>query len=157
MKKTLTYKDLQLFDNAATRYMIRTGYFKPGKPASGEEPATNGEWTLKIPTKFVLNLKNVIKQAAKHFADYSELHNDIHLEHCATDEKTKVVLYTPTGGYQFTKEAIKKVNSEIKELANKTIEIHARITEGDWDLTDEEKEAFNGIVIPEFKTEETEN
>lgn len=154
MKKQITYKEMQVLDNFATSYLIRTGYFKAAVPSKGDLPAVPGEWTLKTPTKFVLNLKNVIKQCGKHFTDYSEMQNDIYLDNCAVDEKTKVVLYTPAGGYQFTKESIKKVNSEIKELANKTIDIHVRITEGDWELTDAEREAFNGIVIPEFKLEE---
>lgn len=137
MKKLQTYKELQTFDNLATAYLKREGYFDE-----------NG-WTKKEPTKLVSNLKNVLKQAGKLFEEYKEKVEDLSIDHCLVDEKTKAILREANGAYKFEKEELKKFNTAVRELANSKVDIHIRITEGDWDLTDDEKEAFNGIVIPE--------
>lgn len=149
MKKQLTYQQLQKFDNLATSYLIRNGYFIP---SDGRIP---GKFTDEKPTKLVLNMKNVIKQAGKHFETYKELANDIRLDNCLVDEKTKAVLYEADGvNFKFSKDGLREVTKAIKDLSQTEVEIHIRITEGDLALTDEEKEAFNGIIISEFKPEE---
>ncbi|MEK6879217.1 MAG: hypothetical protein AABY22_06385, partial [Nanoarchaeota archaeon] len=133
---------LQKFDNAATLYLIKNEYFKDGK------------FTDKPVTKLVSNMKNIIKQGGKHFEEFKELSNDIQIDHCAVDEKTKVILREENGSYKFTKEGLKECNKAIKELVEKKVIIHVRITEGEWELTDDEKEIFSGILIPEIvKTE----
>lgn len=165
MKKTITYKQLQVLDSAATAYLIRTDYFVPMIPACGDTPAVPGRFTDKEDTKLSKNIKNIIKQGNKLFEEYNELKADILLDNCLVDEKTKAILYDDSKdangnvvrNYRFSKEGHRAANKAVKDLANKEIEIHVRITDGDWDLTDEEKEAFNGILIPEFKMEEVEN
>ncbi|MEK6882525.1 MAG: hypothetical protein AABY22_23085 [Nanoarchaeota archaeon] len=142
MKTEKTYKELQSFDNAATLYLIKNEYFKDGK------------FTDKATTKLVSNMKNVIKQAGKHFEEFKELGNDIQIDYCSVDEKTKVILYNQDKSYQFTKEKLKECNKAIKELAEKKVTVHTRITDGEFELTDEEKEAFSGILIHEIKKEE---
>lgn len=137
MKKEKSYRELQQLDNIATAFLKRNGYFDE-----------NG-WTKKEPTKLVTNLKNILKQAGKHFDSYKEKVEDLSIDHCLVDEKTKAILREANGAYKFDKEALKKFNSAIKELASTNVELHVRITEGEWDLTDEEKEAFSGILIPE--------
>ena len=137
MKKEQSYKELQRFDNLATAYLRREGYF--------DETG----WTKKEPTKLVSNIKNVLKQAGKLFEEHKEKVEDLSIDHCLVDEKTKAILREANGAYKFEKEELKKFNTAIRELANSKVEIHIRITEGDWDLTDDEKEVFSGIVIPE--------
>ncbi len=155
MKKKITYKKLQEFDKMATNYLVKNGYFTPAVFKDGH-PVSAGEFTNKEQTKLVANMKNIVKQGKKAFEEFTELQNNIYIDNCAVDEKTKVMILDAKGGYQFTPEKQKEVYKKIKELVISEIEIHARITEGEWGLTDEEKEAFNGIIIPEFKTEETE-
>lgn len=137
MKKAQSYKELQRFDNLATAYLKREGYFDE-----------NG-WTKKEPTKLVSNIKNVLKQAGKLFEEYKEKVDDLSIDHCLVDEKTKAILREENGAYKFEKEELKKFNTAIRELANSKVDVHIRITEGDWDLTDDEREVFSGIVIPE--------
>ncbi|MGA4923211.1 hypothetical protein, partial [Bacillus subtilis] len=68
---------------------------------------------------------------------------DLSIDHCLVDEKTKAILREANGAYKFEKEELKKFNTAVRELSNSAVEVHVRITEGDWDLTDDEKEAFN--------------
>lgn len=158
MKKTVTYKQLQQFDILATNYLVNNGYFINPTPAKGDEPAKAGGFTTKEPTKLVANIKNIIKQSDKLYEGFSEEKTNILIDNCAVDDKTKAILYDESKdavgntirNYRFTKEGQKEVNKKIKELLEKEVEIHVRITEGEFDLTTEEKEAFNGIVIPEF-------
>lgn len=111
--------------------------------------------------KICVALKNVIKkQVVKHFENYNEEVDILQLNNCATDEKTRVILKDEKGNRQFTVEGELKLKKESKLLLAQTVEMHQRIPEGIDDLiaklTDEEKEYFSGIVIPEQKTLEPE-
>lgn len=151
MKKTITYKELQKFDNTATNYLIREGYFIP--PTKTEA----GKFSDKEGTKLVGNIKNVIKQWQKHLETYADELDNIQRNHAAVDEKTKVLLpKNPDGSRPYTIDGEIALKKAIKELADSEIEIHVRITEGELNLTAEEKEAFNGIVIPAFVVEDLE-
>lgn len=154
MKKQLSYKELQNFDNAATLYLIKNGYFTNAVSETETTPAKPAGFTTKPNTKFSANLRKVINQAAQHFKEYSEAIDDLQIKYCAVDEKTKTILLDDKGNRKFTIEGHQSLKKAIKELSNEKVEINTRITEGDWDLTDEEKQAFNGIVIPEFETDE---
>lgn len=147
-----SYKDLKKFDDVSTEYMIKEGYYIDAVPAKGEDPGKKPQFTDKTPTKLILNIKNVGKQIAKLFEDFQEKVTEIQLDHCAVDESKKppVIMYNDRGGLCFTVEKQKELNKKIKELWNEETEIHSRITEGDFSLTDEEKEAFSGIVIPDL-------
>ena len=59
-------------------------------------------------------------------------------------------MYNNLGGLCFTVEKQKELNKKLKELWKQEAEIYPRITEGEFGLTDEEKEVFSGIVIPEI-------
>jgi len=158
MKKSVTYKKLQQFDTLATNYLINNGYFTPAVPAKDGIPAKAGGFTDKTPTKLVANIKNIIKQSDKLYEGFAERKAEILIDNCAVDDKTKVILYDESKdgsgnlirNYKYTKDQQKAVNKALKELSEQEVEIHVRITEGELTLTDEEKEAFNGIVIPEF-------
>lgn len=157
MKKSVSYKRLQQFDTLATNYLINNGYFTPAVPAKGDVPALPGGFTKKPATKLVENIKKIIKQTDKLYDGFAEEKADILLDNCLVDEKTKAILYDESKddkgsivrNYKFTVAQQKEVNKKIRELSLKEVEIHVRITEGDLDLTDEEREAFSGIVIPE--------
>ena len=156
MKVEKSYKELQAFDNVATAYLIKHGFFKIN-------PETKqGDFTNKEITKLVANMKKIIKQGQELFAEYSEKVADLKIDYCSVDEKTKAILYDDVpnskGGvdrnYRFTKERLKEFNKKVKELADEKVELHARITDGEWELTDDEKDAFSGLLIPEIKKED---
>lgn len=159
MKKPITYNQLQRFDIVATNYLIREGYFNPHVPAIGDKPAKRAYYTDKPITKLVANIKNVIKQGDKLYETFNEKQNNILIDNATVDEKTNAILYDDSHdakgnlirNYRFTKDQQKEVNKQRKNLLNETVEIHSRITNGEFDLTEEEKEAFSGIVIPEVK------
>ena len=154
MKKEFSYKQLQKFDNFATSYLIKNGYYSVGSPGGdGKEPIPAG-FTNKENTKLSANIRNIIKQWQKCFAEYKETLDDLELDHCAVDDKTKVVLTDSKGQRMFTPEKAKLLKKAIREFSETNVVINVRITEGDWELTDEERDAFNGLVIPEFNTEE---
>lgn len=153
MKKEISYKELQKFDNFATSYLIRTGYFVPAQLQTKDSPMKPGFFTEKKATKLVANLKNLIKQANDHFDVYKEKQTELYVDNCAVDEQTKAILLDERGGYKFTKEGQKKLIKDLKELNNSKVEINIRITEGEWELSDEEAEAFSGLAIPEVKSE----
>ncbi len=152
MKKSITYKDGQRLNNVIFNYFITKGYFIAGIPATADSPAKPGRWSDLKPTKLVANMKNIDKQWAKIFEEYTSLRDDLQLDHCATDEKTKVILMNENGSRKFTVEGEKALKKAIKELDEKEVELHVRITtEGIDDLSDAEKEVFNGILIPAFE------
>ena len=155
MKKTITYKRLQGFDLMATNYLIKNDFFTPAEKNENGQVTKAGFFTNKAETRLVKNIKNIIKQANVHFDKYKEEIGDIYDNLCLEDPKTKALLYNANGSHQLDREGTKKAKEQVKALSEKEIEINIRITDGDFDdLTSEEKEAFNGIVIPEFKTEE---
>lgn len=162
MKKTVTYKQIYNFDTVAMAYLTKEGFYIQPVAAKGDEPAKPGKYTDAPLTKLATNIKKVIKQTDALYEEFNEKKTDIFLDAASVDDKTKVILYDDvkdglgniSRNYRFTVEKQKEVNKKIKELMNREVEIHVRITEGEWKLTDEEREAFNGIVIPEFTPEE---
>lgn len=107
----------------------------------------------------------VSKQLRKIFNEYNDEKDTLQLNNCAVDDKTKVILYTESTNEhgqkvrlrQFTVEAELKLKKEIKELNKQKVEVHLRTSEGIEglieELTEDEKEAFSGIVIPLLKSE----
>lgn len=93
------------------------------------------------------------KQLKTIFEEYNDERDTLQLNNCVVDEKTKVILKDATGNRQFTVDGEMKLKKGLKELVKKTVECHDRIPEGIDDiissLSDFEKEAFSGIVIPE--------
>lgn len=144
------------------RYMTNEGYYTEAKPAKGEEPAVPSKPTEKDPTKLVENIRRVLRQTDKFYADFNDKKTDIFLDHAVVDDKTKAILYDDVKdgngnvirNYKFTKDGQKKVNEAVKKLMNEEVDVNVRITDGEWKLSYEEKDAFNGIVIPEFKSED---
>lgn len=101
--------------------------------------------------KLCEKIKNMAtKQLKKHFESLNENDESLRIDHCAIDEKTKVILRDKDGGYQFDKDGLKAFNKAAKEFReNEKVELHARISEYvPDDLTDEEIECFSGLLIP---------
>ena len=102
--------------------------------------------------KICVSIKNFSKQLQKVFEEYNDDRDTLQLNNCAVDEKTKVILKDEKGNRQFTVEGEIKLKKDLKDLLLKEVEIHSRIPEGIDELiaglTEEEKEAFAGIVIP---------
>lgn len=154
MKKSITYKEAQILNNMLSNYFVDNGYWDV-------EKKTWSEKCTKEPTKLFVNMRNIKKQVEELQIEYNEKVDDLRLDNCATDEKTGVILHTDVVGKdgqitqikQFTPAGTKKFNKEVKELLEKEVDIHVRITEGEFNLTDEQKEHFNGILIPAFKVE----
>lgn len=152
----VSYKRLKEFDDVSTAYMVKNGYYVEGVPAKGDVPEKKPYFTDKAPTKLIVNIKNIGKQIKKAFETYSEKLTDLNLDYCAVDESKKppVIMYNELGGLCFTIEKQKELNKKRKELYESEVDIYPRITEGEFELTDEEKDAFSGIVIPEIHEEE---
>lgn len=103
--------------------------------------------------KISASVKNVIdKQIKKHFETYNDELDTLQVSNCAVHETTKVILKDEKGNRQFTIEGELKLKKESKDLINQVVEIHTRIADGIdslvAELTEEEKEAFSGIVVP---------
>lgn len=153
MKKQFTYKQIKKFDAVSAKFLANNGYFidKVG-------------FTEKPPTKFVENMKNVLKQWEIYFEEYLEEQQIIKRNNALVDEKTKAILReevvnigkdgaiqkSNVGNYKMTIEGENKAAKEIKELDNKLVEIKCRITEAKDcpPLSETETEAFEGLIIP---------
>jgi len=144
MKVEKTYLEVIVLNKIAVNYLNKN-VDETGKPIENK--------MTESVRKF--NAKQLVKQ----IDEYNDKLDDIQLSVCAVDEKTKVIL-KDQGQRQYTVDGQRKLKEQNKALLNTKIELHARIVEDAADLielmTDEEKEAFSGLLIPEIKTEETE-
>lgn len=142
MKKNITYKELQVLDTVITNYLINNGYYNEKEK----------RWTEKEGNKLTVNMQNLAKQAQKHFDKYFEKKRELEVDFCSEDESKnpKVIMKDQYGNMCYTKENQKKLYAELIKLNETQVEIHARITDGDYYLNNTEKEIFNGILIPAF-------
>lgn len=79
--------------------------------------ANMGEQTTKTQKK----LRKIYDKIKPLIDSYQEQLEDLRLENASVDEKGNLIL-DEKGGYKFSKDAIKKLNSAIKELSEKEIE-----------------------------------
>src|SRR3990170_3280276 len=102
-------------------------------------------------------IKQFSKQLKNIFENYNDERDNLQLNNCSVDEKTKIILKDDKGNRQFTIEAEKKLKKELKELLQVKIECHARIPESIdeliSELTETEREVFSAIIIPEQPNE----
>lgn len=100
--------------------------------------------------KITACLTNFNKQLKKHFEEYFDEQDNLQINNCLTDEKTKAIIYVDKER-QFSQDGERKLKQDIKELKKKKVFIHSRIAEDVSDLinklTEEEKEVFSEIVI----------
>lgn len=132
---TTTYRDLFQFLNLASVWLA-------AHPAE---------------SKFRYALRKVVKQGERFSGEYQERLEEITIEHCATDPKTQVILKqvlkdargNERVDYEFTKEGLKKRNEARKALFESAIEVNPFVaTDVPPDLTEDEREAFAGFVLP---------
>ena len=68
--------------------------------------------------------KKLVKIHAKlkdYYEQYAELHSDLKLDNASVDDKGNVIM-NEKGEYSFTKEGLKKLNKDVKELLDKEFE-----------------------------------
>ncbi len=102
--------------------------------------------------KITVSLINFAKQLRKINDDITEEYSNLELDNCLTGEKGEI-LYYPNGKKMITKEAEKKIKEGMKKFYKTKTSIHSRIPENIdenllKELTEEELEAFSGILIP---------
>lgn len=98
-------------------------------------------------------LKKTLKAAGKLWDGYNEQVEDLDIEHCATD-KDGVIRLDANGHKEFTKEGLKKRNAARKVLFETAVEFTPYLAKDiPEDLTEGERDAFAGFVLPEASEE----
>ena len=69
-------------------------------------------------TKVQKKLVKIHSKLKAYYEEYSEALGDLKLDHASVDEKGNVIM-NEKGEYSFTKDAMKKLNSDIKVLLDK--------------------------------------
>lgn len=138
MKVTKTIFDLKIFDQVSANYIAK------------HKDKEN---------KLCAAINNFGKQLTKIYEELNDKIEDLRLDCCSVDEKTKVILKDDKGEKQFTVENTKRFNKESKEFLKQEVTVHSRIPEGVEDLikdlTSIEKEIFSELVIPKQQEDET--
>lgn len=158
MKTKITYDKLLVYDQAVAVWLERTSR-KPED--NGAAPETSDEIAQRIAQRVASALKNpttklgyaiyrMSSQVERISQEYAQKTEDIRIDHCSVDEK-KNILRDVRGQYLFTPEQLKAANLAMNRLRESEVEITPYIAriEPD-DLTVSEREAFNGIVLPEI-------
>jgi hypothetical protein len=128
-----TYRDLVAFLNAAQPWLV----------AHPED------------RKFRYALRKMVKQAERLWASYTEQSEDLDIEHCAVD-KDGVIRKDERGQVAFTKEGLRKRNAARKALFEADAGVVPFLaTDVPAELTEAEREAFAGFVLPDVLEEAT--
>ena len=72
-------------------------------------------------TKVQKKLVKIHSKLKTYYEEYSEALGDLKLDHASTDDKGNVIM-NEKGEYSFTKDAMKKLNADIKVLLEKPFE-----------------------------------
>lgn len=106
-------------------------------------------------SKFRYAVRKVFKAADALVARYQEELEELGIEHCLTDEK-QAILRDDHGGFKFTKDGQRKYLAGRRKLFESSVEIAPHIVVGNVpdNLTDVEREAFAGFVLPELTDDE---
>ena len=148
---------LRMFHAAGTDYLVKNGYY------ARTEKGTDGKvikehYTDKPHTKLSAAIKSVfLKQLPTALGHFDEKMEDVALENAATDKDNIILVQTeanpqlgvPTT-YRYTVEGKKKLIEAQRAIVDEEYELDARIVD-EWqkyNLLDEERIAFAGIVIP---------
>jgi len=131
MKTTKTYSQVIHFANVGSLYLEKN---------TGSENKLCGA------------IKSSFKQVSKLIDSYNDLVEDARIECCYTDEKG-IIVRNEKGELQFTPEGQLKLKRKVKVLLEIPVEVHQRIYDVSEEtlstLSEEEREAFSGIVIVE--------
>ena len=68
-------------------------------------------------------LVKIYEKVKSHHETYQALVEELRLDNASTDDKD-ILLVDEKGGYKFTKDAIKKLTSQVNELGNKAFEFN---------------------------------
>jgi hypothetical protein len=98
--------------------------------------------------KFRYALKRVVKQVEKIWTAYQEAVEELDIEHAATGERD-VILKDQHGQIAFTKDGLRARNKARKALFDSDVTIEPYWAKDVPELTDAEREAFTGFVLPE--------
>jgi hypothetical protein len=108
-------------------------------------------------TKLCANMRNVEKQMNKITTLREADLQNLRLDYCMLDEKTQRILKDDKGNLEYTKAKAKELEAAIAEYNNNhKFELDARIVP-DFRvecLTEEEREVFSGVYIPEQPVDE---
>lgn len=134
-----TYESILAFMNMAEQWIKRT------KAPTGESPAR---------TKFHYAIRKMVRRSQQQIDLYNEAAADIRTANAATyqdGDKKGVIIRGVNGSPEFTPELELKALQEIRKLYRTT---HVMIDpfmaqDVPSDLTDDEREAFAGFVLPE--------
>jgi len=98
-------------------------------------------------SKFKYALTKVMRKLNRVQERWQELIEESNIEHCATDS-AGVILRDEKGQYKYTKEELLKRNKRVNSLYDQPVEIAPHFaTEVPEDLTELEREIFNGFVL----------
>lgn len=99
-------------------------------------------------SKLRYGIKKVLKQCQALYASYLEQLEDLDIEHCSVG-KDDVILKDERGQLVFTKDGLRKRNAARKQLFEAPVTVTPHLVqvvpEG---LTEAEREAFQGFVLP---------
>ena len=93
------------------------------------------------------------KQIKAFFEDYNDKLDDLQRDNCLVDNtKHGAIIKDEKGGRMYSIEGEKSLKAAVKKLNEETVELNTRIVENISGLipflTDAEKEAFSGLLIP---------
>ncbi len=128
----MTYRRIMLFLNVANPYL----------QAHQEQ------------TRFRYALRKVQKTCERLWETWTEAAEDIDIEHAATG-KDDVILRDERGAIAFTKDGLRKRNAARRALFDSEVSVDAFMAKDVPPLTDVERDAFTGFILPE-QTEERE-
>ena len=98
-------------------------------------------------------IEKVSKRSLKRiFEDHNDRIADIEIDLCSVDEKGNI-LKDEKGNLCYTKENLKKKRDQLKKLLDYEVDIEPHVVEGTDGLTDEEIDAFYGIVLKPLTVE----
>ncbi len=99
-------------------------------------------------TKFVYALGRIDKRARKLHGKYQEKIEDVSIDNAMTEEKTGKILRNAHGGYEFTKDGLKKLSEETRAMLDAEVEIEPYLAP---DLPEKmspaDKDKFIGFAI----------
>ena len=98
-------------------------------------------------TKFLYALKKMQKKCSELFRAHLETREDIEIEHAATD-KDGVILKEANGvTIRHTKDGMKARTKALREAYNSTVEFQPHYAPAPDDITEAERDAYEGIVL----------
>jgi hypothetical protein len=124
-----TYTEIIVFLNAGQTYLIAHD---------------------KVESKLKYALKRMIKTCTKLYETYTESVEDLRIEHCSIDAtKGDVILYNANGSYAFTRDGLRAFTKATRALREQAVEVAPFLAQAvPDDLTDDERAAFAGFVLP---------